>query len=282
LWRSAPTHDAVVFREQTPLAKTVARVEAGEDDYVAERGAALKADGPVARRFGRGSIGGRRYLRSPLLGTDELVFSTARGPLQNTRVRRAINYALDRPAIAAALEDSVTDRYLPVAIPGSHSGHVYPVAGPNLRRARALMRCRRMSVTLAVCSEPNCSRVGRLVAEDLQRISPDNPPRTSVAADQAGQAASGAAPATTRRGTGNADEPGVLLRSSGVQDAVRAVVRRRLGQPLPRPTLTGAPSVGGQYRARCWCGQLPRAAVSNRPWASRDRRAPRHRGLTQR
>jgi ABC-type transport system substrate-binding protein len=162
--------DAVVFREQIPLAKTVARVEAGMYDYVAELGPALEADGPVARRFGRGNAAHRRYLRTPLLGTDELAFNTARGPLKDAHVRRAINYALDRPAIAAALGDLPTDRYLPADMPGSRSGNVYPLTGPDLRRARMLIRGHRTSVVLAVCSEPSCSQVGRLVADDLRRI----------------------------------------------------------------------------------------------------------------
>jgi DNA-binding SARP family transcriptional activator/ABC-type transport system substrate-binding protein len=162
--------DAAVVREHIPLEETVARVESGSDDYVAENGAALQADGPVAARFGRGAYGGRRYFRTPLLGTDELVFNTERGPLKHARLRRAINYALDRPAIAAALGDLPTDRYLPVAMPGAVGGNVYPLRGPDLRRARALMEARHASVTLSTCSQPQCVRVGRIVTADLQRI----------------------------------------------------------------------------------------------------------------
>jgi ABC-type transport system substrate-binding protein len=162
--------DGAVFRQQIPLAKTVARVESGDDDYAAERGSALAADGPLARRFGRGASDSRRYFRSPLLATDEVVFDGDRGPLKDARVRRAVNYALDRPAIAAALGDLATDRYLPADMPGSRSGHVYPLGGPDLRRARALMDGRRMAVVLATCSEPKCVRVARWVAADLKRI----------------------------------------------------------------------------------------------------------------
>lgn len=162
--------DAVVFREQIPFARTLARVASGKDDYVAEYGPALEPDGPFARRFGRAAHGSRRYLRTRLLGTDELAFDTGRGPLKDVRIRRAINYALDRAAIATALGDTATDRYLPVDMPGSRSGNVYPLSRPDLRRARALMGGRRTTVVLTTCSEPNCMRVGRLVAADLRHI----------------------------------------------------------------------------------------------------------------
>jgi DNA-binding SARP family transcriptional activator/ABC-type transport system substrate-binding protein len=162
--------DAVVVREQIPFARTLARVESGKDDYVAENGPALEPDGPFARRFGRGAHGSGRYVRTPLLGTDELAFNTEGGPLKDARLRRAINYALDRSAIAIALGDLPTDRYLPVDMPGSRRRSVYPLSGPDLRRARALMGGRRTTVVLTTCGEPDCMRVGRSVAADLQRI----------------------------------------------------------------------------------------------------------------
>ena len=66
----------------------------------------------------------QRYFQSPLLGVDELVFDTTHGPLASARLRRAINYALDRPAIATALGDRVSDRYLPAGIPGYLPRHI--------------------------------------------------------------------------------------------------------------------------------------------------------------
>jgi len=162
--------DAMIFRGRVPLAKTIARVAAGADDYAAEDGPALEADGLIARRFGRGSETGRRFQRTPLLGTDVLAFNMQRGLLRDPRVRRAVNYAIDRPAIAAALGDSATDRYLPADMPGSRAGHVYPLHRSNPHRARMLMGDRGTRLVVAVCSEPRCARVGRLVAADLQRV----------------------------------------------------------------------------------------------------------------
>jgi DNA-binding SARP family transcriptional activator len=164
------TLDGVIFREEVPFARAVARVEAGKDDYVAEPGPALQPGSAVATRFGAAAPGTRRYLRTPLPATDELVFNTEHGPLKDVRLRRALNFALDRPALAAAFGDVATDRYLPPMMPGAGDGHVYPLSKPNLARARRLMHGLRPTLILAECGEPSCVHAGQLIARDLRRL----------------------------------------------------------------------------------------------------------------
>jgi ABC-type oligopeptide transport system substrate-binding subunit len=102
--------------------------------------------------------------------TDELVFNTEHGPLKDVRLRRAINFALDRPALAAAFGDAATDRYLPPMMPGARDDHVYPLGKPDVTRARSLMHDRTPTLVLAVCGEPNCLHAGQLIARDLRRL----------------------------------------------------------------------------------------------------------------
>jgi DNA-binding SARP family transcriptional activator len=162
--------DGVVFREEVPFARTVARVESGDADYAAEPGPALQPGSAVATRFGAVASAGRRYFRTPMPATDELVFDTEHGPLRDVRLRRAVNFALDRPALAAVFGDAVTDRYLPPMLPGARDGHVYPLGKPDLARARGLMHGRRPTLVLAVCGEPGCLHAGQLIARDLHRL----------------------------------------------------------------------------------------------------------------
>ena len=71
-----PQHlDAVVYRAAHRVEDAAAGVASGSADYVEERGAPLAADSPIARRFGHGSAAQRRYVLTPLAGTDELVFN---------------------------------------------------------------------------------------------------------------------------------------------------------------------------------------------------------------
>ena len=164
------TLDGVVFREEVPFATTVAHVETGKADYVAEAGPALLPGSAVAARFGAAGSATRRYFRTAMPATDELVFNTEHGPLRDVRVRRAINFALDRPALAAAFGDAATDRYLPPMMPGARDDHVYPLGKPDVTRARSLMHGRRPTVVLAVCGEPSCLHAGQLIARDLRRL----------------------------------------------------------------------------------------------------------------
>jgi peptide/nickel transport system substrate-binding protein len=61
----------------------------------------------------------------------------------NPKLRRAINYALDRPALArqhGPLGATPTDQVLLPGFPGFHDWHLYPLAGSNLAKARALAK----------------------------------------------------------------------------------------------------------------------------------------------
>ena len=64
--------------------------------------------------------------------------------VSDVRVRQAVNYAINRQALAAvgrgfqALPDTPTDHYLPPGMPGYRAAHVYPLT-PDLAKARQLI-----------------------------------------------------------------------------------------------------------------------------------------------
>jgi ABC-type transport system substrate-binding protein/DNA-binding SARP family transcriptional activator/streptogramin lyase len=163
--------DAIVYREQQRGAQAVADIEAGNADYVADQDPTLAPGAAVAREFSQPAAGQpRRYFATPLLATDELAFDTKHGMFADARLRRAVNYALDRPALAATLGDLVAGNYLPPGLPGSLARHVYPLSGPDLARARALAGSHGGDAVLAVCSDPGCTKLGQIIQADLARI----------------------------------------------------------------------------------------------------------------
>ena len=98
-----------------------------------ERFATLK------RRYG---INRSRFFVKPGLFLRGFALNTSR-PLfrNNAPLRRAVNYAVDRSALLRERgtgAGTLTDQYLPPSLPGAPKQHVYPLRGPNLRRARAL------------------------------------------------------------------------------------------------------------------------------------------------
>lgn len=117
-----------------------------------------------------------RFLTFPGLSMVYLAMNTSR-PLfrNNIPLRRAVNFALDRAAIAAALPDFLAarpaDQYLPPAMPGFREAHVYPLR-PNLPRAKALARghSRGRTAVLYVADVPPIVRSARIIQQNLARI----------------------------------------------------------------------------------------------------------------
>ena len=61
----------------------------------------------------------------------------------NPKLRQAVNFAVDRKALAREvgyLAETPTDQYLVPGIPGYREERIYPLKGPNLLRARALAK----------------------------------------------------------------------------------------------------------------------------------------------
>ena len=70
---------------------------------------------------------------------DTIVFNTQRPLFRDIRMRRqAVEYALDRPALAKAYADAPAERVIPHSVPGYDPRHVYRLGGPDLRMARRL------------------------------------------------------------------------------------------------------------------------------------------------
>jgi ABC-type oligopeptide transport system substrate-binding subunit len=106
-----------------------------------------------------------------------IVFNTSRGVFTSARLRRAVNYALDRRALSrvgpfTALPGNPTDQYLPPPMPGYREARIYPLT-PDLRRARELAGTKRRSVVLYVLNDPANLRFAEIVKANLRRIGID-------------------------------------------------------------------------------------------------------------
>ena len=107
---------------------------------------------------------------SPVLAIDYLAFN-ARSPLfADARLRRAVNFALDRRAIAETYGWPAADHYLPPGMPGYRASHLYPLGRPQLERARALAQGRGGHAVLHVCDVPSCTQWGRIIRGNLAAI----------------------------------------------------------------------------------------------------------------
>ena len=158
--------DAIVYRRpNVPKADVVSQIERGEADHLGEfdllSASPLVANGAVADRYGPPHrAGSPRFFVSPLLAVNHIAFNAQRPLFSDPRLRRAVNFALDRRAIADTYGWPPADHYLPPGMPGYRNAHLYPSGRPDLERARALARGRGGRAVLDVCDIPLLHTMG--------------------------------------------------------------------------------------------------------------------------
>lgn len=97
----------------------------------------------------------------------------------NARLRRAVNFAIDRPAIRrarrGALSERLTDQYLPPALPAFRNARIYPLNRPDLRTARSLAQgnTRGGKAVLYTFDAPPALAAAQVVRQNLARIGLD-------------------------------------------------------------------------------------------------------------
>jgi ABC-type transport system substrate-binding protein/DNA-binding SARP family transcriptional activator len=147
-----PHHlDQIVFAIGIDSSRALEEIETGKVDYAVD-GLPRDAGPRLESQYGPGSeaaqAGHQQYFISPANGARFLHMNTSRPLFSNVRLRRAVNYAIDRPALAAQGQRFAevnpfnagppTDDYLPPAIADASDFHLYPLNGPDLPRAERI------------------------------------------------------------------------------------------------------------------------------------------------
>jgi peptide/nickel transport system substrate-binding protein len=170
--------DAVVYDVGIDTGPAAARVEQGTLDYESESYpdyGVLAPSGAIARRYGatHPTAGRPWFAAVPMPNLDWLEMNTSRGLMADVRVRRAIDLAVDRPALAAVSGGIPANQYLPPSMMGA-GAPTTPVRSPSpadLARARTLLGHRHASVTLQIqTGNAFNTQVATLVRDDLPRI----------------------------------------------------------------------------------------------------------------
>jgi peptide/nickel transport system substrate-binding protein len=133
----------------------------------------------IADLSARYGVGKRQFFVRPIEQTIYLALNTA-GSLfhDNAPLRRAVNYALDRPEIIrqnGPLAGLRTDQLLPPATLGFHDAQLYPLKGPDFETARQLARghLRNHRAVLYVADAPAALRRAAIIRYDLDQIGLD-------------------------------------------------------------------------------------------------------------
>jgi ABC-type transport system substrate-binding protein len=172
----------IVYLTGVPTARAVALTRRGQVDVVTwdyDTLGPLALGGALARRFGTDPAavkrdGSARYHVAAAPGVDMLAFNTKRALFKDPRLRRAVNYALDRKALAAVFDEAPTDRYVPPAVPMPPTTPVYPLLRPDLASAKRLVSgARRRVASVYFCGEPANLRIAQLVRSNLRPLGID-------------------------------------------------------------------------------------------------------------
>ena len=176
---SRPRHaERIVYTNDIPTPKALVLADDGAVDLLPQDfdnttpffGPGALLDQRKGPQSPAGRAGRQQYYPYAAPTLDTIVFNTARPLFRNLRLRRAVEYALDRPGLAAAYADAPSDEIVPPAIPGFRSGHVYPVSGPDFAAARRLAGRQARHVVIAICADPRLPKLAAIVRSDLARI----------------------------------------------------------------------------------------------------------------
>ena len=166
--------ERIVYTNDTPTPKAVVLADDGALDLLPhdfdnttplfEPGGLLdqrKGPGSAAARAGR-----QQYYPYDAPLVDAIVFNTTRPLFRDVRLRRAVDYALDRSALAASFADTPAADVVPRAVPGFDSGHTRP----DLAAARRLAGGPRRQAVISICLDPRLPKLAAIVRADLARI----------------------------------------------------------------------------------------------------------------
>jgi len=165
--------------------RAIPAVEAGTADYISvglgsSASTTLTAlASAVAQRYGPGSRaavhGRQQYFVNTGAQLDTFILNTHRRLFSDPRMRRAVNYAINREQLAQfgdqfnPLPATPASHYLVPGVPGFRDVSVYP-ATPDLATARKLAGGRRGTAALYTCNASPCPQQAQVVKTDLAAI----------------------------------------------------------------------------------------------------------------
>jgi peptide/nickel transport system substrate-binding protein len=148
----------------------------GTLDFVGLRTSAIAGlSAELAQRYGINRPGGQFFIER---GTTlhMFVLNTSRPLFKNNRqLRQALNFAVDRRRLTRELGPhlgTATDQYLAPVAPGFRDERIYPLKGPDLKKARALAKGNMRDSKVVLYTLDDVGRVagGQILKENLEAL----------------------------------------------------------------------------------------------------------------
>ena len=170
----------IVIRFRVSTQRAIAQIEAGTADYALGFAYDTGQAATLTARYGPGSPaakqGHQQFFLNAAAQLDLFALNTHRPLFSDVRLRRAVNYAIDRPELARLgdvyqpVPEHPTDHYLPPGMPGYRDVHIYP-STPDLAKAKQLASGHRgATVMLYTCNVSPCREQAQIAKNNLAAI----------------------------------------------------------------------------------------------------------------
>ena len=117
-----------------------------------------------------------RYFVNPSNSIGYFALNTSRGIFKDPKARQAVAFAVDRPALtnlAGLNAGRPNEQILPPGIPGYRDANIYPLARPNIARAKALLGGKTGKVVMYTTNDRTGINTGQMVKANLAAIGLD-------------------------------------------------------------------------------------------------------------
>jgi peptide/nickel transport system substrate-binding protein len=161
--------DRIVITVLVDQSQSFLQVKAGQADYD------MGGLPPTAHQelFNRYGVNKSRYFVNPGPNVTYLALNTSRPAFRNANVRKAVNYAVDRPAIlrvGGLLAGKRTDQILPPSIPGFRDAKLYPIKGADPEKAKQLAAGASSTVQILHTTSPSSVARAQILQYNLRQM----------------------------------------------------------------------------------------------------------------
>jgi len=156
----------------TDVDQSLLQVRSNQRDYDMG-GLPPSAHADLAKRYG---VNKGQYQVHPLVETDYIALNTSRPTFSSVKLRKAANFAIDRPAmlrVRGAFAGKRTDQILPPGMGGFKDVKAYPLKGADYKTAKKLAGNSCKSVTLYTTTSPIGQGIAQVFKYNLSQMGCD-------------------------------------------------------------------------------------------------------------
>ena len=167
--------DRIVFTTNTDLNQSLLQVRAGQVDYDAG-GLPPTAHESLSSQFGIRKGGNGRYFVNTGINTTYLALNTSRPAFGKLSLRKAVNHAIDRPAmlrVAGKYAGKRSDQILPPNMRGFRDARLYPIKGADPARARQLGNGAKDEITVLHTTSSTSIARAQIIQYNLRQMGLD-------------------------------------------------------------------------------------------------------------